>query len=474
MKSTPGSGESCRNDTTTTRQTSRGRKGLGGLLQTVHQNRAGNLSGQFCTGNGGIVGLTAAHDRGQHSDIGDLEHIHKVVEQQLGAAVCKRLVDSDEALVAHLAGRGQGRTDLGSELEKADAPTLFQVNGPVGLKTWRDYCLDLRDTALYRNLKSDDFALIEDGQVLGVAYVIETYGLIYNRTLLDKYMAMDGAVAQSADQINNFETLKAVAEDIQARREELGVLGAFTSAGMDASSDWRFKKHLANLPVYYEYKADGITSTEAIKGTYLENYKKIWDLYLNNATCEPAVIGAKTGEDAASEFALGEAVFYQNGTWAYADCIAEGLTDDDLGMLPIYIGVDGEEMQGLCTGSENFWCINKNAKPENIEATKAFVEWVITSDEGRDALANQMGFVTPFSTFDAGYTAHNALLDAASEDLAVGHTPVSWTFPTMPSEAWKNGVGAALLEYAQGTKEWSAVETAFVDGWASEYAAAQK
>ena len=352
------------------------------------------------------------------------------------------------------AASGTYENTLRSELEKADAPTLFQVNGPVGLKTWRDYCLDLRDTALYRNLKSDDFALIEDGQVLGVA--------------------LDGAVVQSADQINNFETLKAVAEDIQARREELGVLGAFTSAGMDASSDWRFKTHLANLPVYYEYKADGITSTEAIKGTYLENYKKIWDLYLNNATCEPAVIGAKTGEDAASEFALGEAVFYQNGTWAYADCIAEGLTDDDLGMLPIYIGVDGEEMQGLCTGSENFWCINKNAKPENIEATKAFVEWIITSDEGRDALANQMGFVTPFSTFDAGYTAHNALLDAASEDLAVGHTPVSWTFPTMPSEAWKNGVGAALLEYAQGTKEWSAVETAFVDGWASEYAAAQK
>ena len=372
------------------------------------------------------------------------------------------------------AASGTYEDTLRSEMEKADAPTLFQVNGPVGLKTWRDYCLDLRDTALYRNLKSDDFALIEDGQVLGIAYVIETYGLIYNRTLLDKYMALDGAVIQSADQINNFETLKAVAEDIQARREELGVLGAFTSAGMDASSDWRFKTHLANLPVYYEYKTDGITSTEAIKGTYLENYRQIWDLYINNATCEPAVIGAKTGEDAASEFALGEAVFYQNGTWAYADCIAEGLTDDDLGMLPIYIGVDGEEQQGLCTGSENFWCINKNAKPENIEATKAFLEWVITSDEGRDALANQMGFVTPFTTFDAGYTAHNALLDAASEDLAVGHTPVSWTFPTMPSEAWKNGVGAALLEYAQGTKEWSAVETAFVDGWASEYAAAKK
>ena len=49
--------------------------------------------------------------------------------------------------------------------------------------------------------------------------------------------------------------------------------GAFTSAGMDGSSDWRFKTHLANMPIYYEYKADGIGSTDAIKGTYLDNYK---------------------------------------------------------------------------------------------------------------------------------------------------------------------------------------------------------
>ena len=372
------------------------------------------------------------------------------------------------------AASGTYEDTLRSEMEKADAPTLFQVNGPVGLRTWKDYCLDLRDTALYQNLKSDDFALIEDGQVLGVAYVIETYGLIYNRALLDRYIALDGAVIDSPEQINGFETLKAVAEDIQARREELGVLGAFTSAGMDASSDWRFKTHLANLPVYYEYRDDGIASTEAIKGTYLDNFRQIWNLYIHNATCEPAVIGAKTGEDAASEFALGEAVFYQNGTWAYEDCVSEGLTDEDLGMLPIYIGAPGEENQGLCTGSENYWCINRRAKPENIEATKAFVEWLITSDEGREALAVQMGFVTPFATFDEGYAASNALLDAAREDLAQGRTPVSWTFPTMPSETWKNDVGAALLEYAQGTREWSAVETAFVDGWAREYEAAKK
>ena len=372
------------------------------------------------------------------------------------------------------AASGTYEDTLRSEIEKPEAPTLFQVNGPVGLKTWSDYCLDLSDTEVYKELKSDDFALKQDGQVLGLAYVIETYGLIYNKDLLDKYCALDNAVIKDASEINNFATLKAVADDIQARKDELGVLGAFTSAGMDSSSDWRFKTHLANLPIYYEYKADGIGFTEAIKGTYLDNYKQIWDLYINDATCEPAMIGGKTGEDAVAEFTLGEAVFYQNGTWAYNDCINGGMTDEQLDMLPIYIGAEGEENQGLCTGSENFWCVNKKAPQENIDATLAFLKWVVTSDEGRDALANQMGFVTPFKAFDDGYTAHNALLDAAARYIAEGKTSVSWNFPTMPSETWKNNLGAALLEYAQGTGTWDNVKTAFVDGWASEYAALAK
>lgn len=364
---------------------------------------------------------------------------------------------------------------LKSEIAKTDAPTLFQVNGPVGLSTWKDYCYDLSGTTLYSNLKSDEFALKGEGdEVLAIAYVIETYGIIYNKKLLSDYINTKDAVISSAEEINDFDTLKAVAEDIQSKKEELNIEGAFTSAGMDSSSDWRFKTHLANVPVYYEYKDEGIESSEAIKGTYLENYKNIWDLYINNSTVEPSLLSSKTGEDAASEFALGEAVFYQNGTWAYNDISGYEVNDEDIGILPIYIGAEGEEQQGLCTGSENYWCVNKNASQEDIDATLSFLDWVITSDEGKTALSQQMGFVTPFTTFTDEYVADNPLIKAANDYIAQGKTPVAWTFTTMPSEQWKDGVGSALLEYAQGTGEWSAVEDAFVGGWAREYQAANE
>jgi raffinose/stachyose/melibiose transport system substrate-binding protein len=357
------------------------------------------------------------------------------------------------------AAEGTYETTLTAEMGKTDSPTLFQVNGPVGLHNWQDYCYDLSSSDIYGQLTSDDFALKgDDGAVYGIAYVIETYGIIYNKALLEK-------AGYTQDDINSFDSLKKVADDIQARKDELGVKGAFTSAGMDASSDWRFKTHLANLPLYYEYEKDGMTDG-SVKGSFLDNYRAIWDLYITDATCAPAELSAKTGDDASNEFANGEAVFYQNGTWAYDS--VKGLGDENLGMLPIYIGADGEADQGLCTGSENFWCVNKEAAPEDIQATLDFMNWVVTSEDGTASLANDMGFVSPFK---AAKESANPLVSIANEYIANGKKSVDWCFATMPSEEWKNVLGSALTAYAadQSDANWDAVASAFVDNWAAEY-----
>ena len=115
------------------------------------------------------------------------------------------------------AADGTYEQTLKSEMAKSEAPTLFQVNGPVGLANWKDYCYDLSGSELYKDVKSDDFVLKDGDAVQGIAYVIETYGLIYNKAILNDYCTMDNAVISSPDEINNFATLKAVADDIQAR-----------------------------------------------------------------------------------------------------------------------------------------------------------------------------------------------------------------------------------------------------------------
>lgn len=357
------------------------------------------------------------------------------------------------------AASGEYETTLMAEMGKDNAPTLFQVNGPVGLANWVDYCYDLTGSDILNNLTSQDFALKDGDKVAGIAYVVESYGLITNKALLEK-------AGYKPEDIQSFADLKKVAEDITARKDELG-FSAFTSAGMDGSSDWRFKTHLANLPIYFEYQADGIGSTDAIKGTYLDNYKNIWDLYINNSTCDPKDLAGKTGDDSRNEFLEKKAVFFQNGSWEYNSLIEGGFTDDELTMIPIYVGAGDEANQGLCTGTENFWCVNSQAKEEDIKATLDFINWCVSSPEGTKAMAEEMGFVIPFK--DA-QESPNLFVKTDVAMTAAGKTPVSWNFPTMPSEEWKNGVGTALTAYAAGTGSWDDVVTAFVDGWASEYA----
>lgn len=349
---------------------------------------------------------------------------------------------------------------LMSEIAKSTPPTLFQVNGPVGLANWKDYCYDLTGSDILGQLTSDSYALKDGDKTLGIAYVIESYGIITNKTLLAE-------AGYTVEDIQSFEDLKKVAEDITARKDELG-FAAFSSAGMDGSSNWRYQTHLANLPIYFEYQDEGIGTTDAIKGTYLDNYKAIFDLYINNSTCEPSALAGKTGDDSRNEFLAGEAVFFQNGSWEYANLVGEGkFTDDDLAMIPIYIGVGDEANQGLCTGTENYWCVNNGASEADIKATLDFINWCVTSETGTKAMAEEMGFVIPFKS---AQTSPNLFVNQDAEMTAEGKVPVSWNFATIPSQTWKDELASALTAYTAGGS-WDDVVTKFVDGWASEYAA---
>lgn len=402
---------------------------------------------------------TAAEDGGAKGSVYYLNFKPEQDEQwQALAASYTEQTGVDVQVVT--AASGNYETTLMSEMGKSDAPTLFQVNGPVGLANWKDYCYDLSGSDIYSHLTSDSYALKDGDAVDGIAYVIESYGLIVNKTLLEK-------AGYTVEDIKSNEDLAKIAADITARSEELG-FSAFSSAGMDGSSDWRFKTHLANLPIYYEYQADGIDSTDAIKGTYLDNYRAMWDLYINNSTVDPSELAAKTGDDSRNEFLAGEAVFFQNGSWEYSNLVGDGLfAEDELEMIPIYFGVD-DANQGICTGTENFWCVNSTADEADIQATLDFMNWCVTSEEGTKAMADDMGFTIPF---DTAQESANIFVKQDAALTAAGKTPIAWNFSTMPSEEWKDGVGQALTAYAadQTDDNWEAVKSAFVDGWATEY-----
>ena len=375
------------------------------------------------------------------------------------------------------AASGTYEQTLKSEIAKEDAPTLFQINGPVGYQSWKDYCLDLKDTELYKHLLNEDMAVKDGDGVYGIPYVEEGYGIIYNNAIMEKYFKLDGAKAKSMDEINNYDKLKEVAEDMQAKKDKLGIDGVFASTSLTPGEDWRWQTHLANLPIYYEYKDKDATDLDKIDFTYADQYKNIFDLYINNSTCAPTLLGSKTVSDSMAEFALGKAAMVQNGNWGWGQIAeVEGNTvkEEDVKFMPIYTGVKGEEKQGLCIGTENFFSINNKASEADQKASIAFVEWLFTSETGKKHVTEELGFIAPFDTFKDAETpqdplAQEVLRYLGNKDLY----NVDWNFVSFPSQTFKDDFGAALLEYANGNMKWEDVKKLVVDEWASEKEAAK-
>ena len=370
------------------------------------------------------------------------------------------------------AASGKYEETLKSEIAKDDAPTLFQINGPVGYQNWKEYTADLKDTDLYKHLLNEDLAIKDGDGVYGIPYVEEGYGIIYNQAIMDKYFALDGAKAKSMDEINNYNKLKEVAEDMQSKKDKLGIDGVFASTSLSPGEDWRWQTHLANLPVYYEYKDKDVKDLDKIDFKYADQYKNIFDLYINNSTCKPTLLGSKTVSDSMAEFALGKCAMVQNGNWAWSQISeVDGNTvkEEDIKFMPIYTGVKGEEKQGICIGTENYFSVNKNASEADQKATKDFINWMFTSDKGKDLVTNELGFIAPFDTFSEEEAPQDPLAKEVIKYLGNKDLyNIDWNFTTFPSQTFKDDFGAALLEYCNGNMKWDDVKKLVVDEWASE------
>lgn len=378
------------------------------------------------------------------------------------------------------AASGTYEQTLKSEMAKSDAPTIFQINGPVGYQSWKDYCADLKDTELYGHLLDKTMAITSGDGVYGIPYAVEGYGIIYNDAIMQKYFALDGAKVKSMEEINNFDKLKEVADDMQAKKDELGIQGVFASTSMASGNAWRWETHLANLPMYYEFKDNTTSGTvletglaaDTIEFKYADNYKNIYDLYTTDSTTEKGLLSAKTVDDSMAEFALGQCAMVQNGNWAWSQISGvDGNTveEDDIKFLPIYTGVSGEESQGICIGTENYLAINSQVSEEKQKASIDFINWLFTSETGKKYVSNDLGFIAPFDTFEDDEKPSDPLSKEVlrwMEDSNISSVP--WVFQSFPSQNFKDTFAASLLEYVQGSKEWSDVVTTVKETWASE------
>ncbi len=380
------------------------------------------------------------------------------------------------------AASGNYEQTLKSEMAKSDAPTIFQINGPVGYGNWKDYCADLSGIDLYNDLLDKSLAVKEGDGVYGIPYTMEGYGIIYNDAIMQKYITLTNKKTdiKTVDDIKNFAKLKEVVEDMQTNKDTLGIQGVFASTSMSSGNRWRWDTHLANLPLYYEFNENAGDKSplnigldaKTIDFKYADKYKNVFDLYIDNSCTQRGILGSKSVDDSMADFALGNCAMVQNGNWAWSqikEVQGNVVKENDIKFLPIYTGVDKEENQGICIGTENYLSINKKVSDKKQKASIDFINWLFTSEKGKKYVVNDLGFIAPFNAFKEDEKPSDPLSREVTNWMNKNNIKnVNWIFQSFPSENFKTKFSDSLLEYVQGTKDWTYVEKTVKDTWASE------
>ncbi len=392
----------------------------------------------------------------------------------------KYKAETGKTLRVVTAASGTYEQTLKSEISKNDPPVLFQLNGAIGYQSWKDYCLDLKNTELYKHLSDPSLAIMSGDGVYGLPAVVEGYGIIYNKAITDRYFALENRATSytSMDDIKSFSALSALVRDMTAKKEELGIRGVFAATSLKSGEDWRTHTHLANMPLYYEFRDRNITigqsDTKNVAFSYAGEFKNLLDLYFDNSTTDKKLLGSKQVADSMAEFALGQCAMVQNGNWAWsqiAEINGNTVSAENIKFLPLYIGVEGEERQGLCVGTENYFAINKQASPEKQKMAEDFLTWLYTSESGKALVTDKLGFIAPYDTFSDSEAPKDPLgREVYSWMNKENVNTVPWIFSVFPGQSFKNDFGAAILQYAQGTKTWDDVKGTFINRWKEESA----
>ncbi len=391
------------------------------------------------------------------------------------------------------AASGRYEETLMVELLKSSVPTIFIINGPAGLKSWKDYALNLNNhKESYHELKmmeyiSNDNLFLRDGKnIYGVPSTIEGYGLIYNKSVFDEYFSLADRLSPltKMEDISSYDELEVVVEDlnniinknklVQGKSNIEKLQSVFAPVSLKSGSDWPYQTHLSSVAMFYEFNELGDkflgTDTKTIEFKYNLNMKKMLDLYMKYSNYDQKKLGDVSYDDSLNSFITGKSAIIQQGNWIISTILSDEsstLGAFDVGMIPIYMGIPYEENYGVAIGTENYFAINKTISKRQINASIDFLNWLYTTEIGQNYLINRLGYIPPYTNFD--YTTNNSLNESIIKYMNdESLTPVEWSFNYYPNEAFKTDFGGNLLDYAIGKQTWNDVVENVKKKWKEE------
>ena len=387
------------------------------------------------------------------------------------------------------AASGRYEETLIVEMLKSSVPTIFIINGPAGLKSWKDYALNLSNyhnnykIEMIDNISNEKLLLREKEDIYGLPSTIEGYGLIYNKLVFNEYFSLSNRSTslKSMEEIKSFNELEMIVKDLNeyiigkktySNCPNMAKLKrVFSLVSLKSGSDWPYQTHLSSVAMFYEFNELGNEflgiDTKTIKFKYNMNMKKMFDLYLEYSNYDKNKLGDVSYDDSLNSFINGSAAIIQQGNWIASTILNDENTKlgpFDIGMIPIYMGVKAEEKYGIAIGTENYFAVNKTCTKKQIKESVDFLNWLYTSDKGKDYVINALGYIPPYINFEYEFT--NLLNESIIKYMNDKNLdPVEWSFNYYPTESFKTDFGGDLLDYALGKKTWTEIVNNFIKRW---------
>lgn len=332
---------------------------------------------------------------------------------------------------------------LKSKFASGGEPAIFNVGGPQDVKDWNSKLADLSDTKASKEaLEGTLDAVTKDGKILGLPFNQEGYGILYNKEVFKK-AGIDPA------SINSFVKLEEAVKTIDSKKKELGLESVMA---FPAKETWVTGLHLSSPFFAAEFDGDINKAFEAktIDFKYNEGMKKLLDLQ-NTYSVQPTV-SLDYSRQVEELFSTGKVAMIQQGNWVYGSIegIDQEFAANNVGILPM--PVEGYKEDSIPVGIPMYWAVNNNKDEATVKASKEFIDWLYTSEEGKKAVLEDFKFIPAYKGYDT-----SKISDPISKEIyqyAKDGKTINWVFMGYPSDWGMNKLGADIQQYVSGKLTW--------------------
>ncbi|MFJ1627138.1 ABC transporter substrate-binding protein [Marinilactibacillus psychrotolerans] len=355
--------------------------------------------------------------------------------------------DGDTRVTITTVGSGEGSAGLQARFSSGDEPALMMLGGLPEVERYSDSLIDVSELDVTDTLID---GTLEGGTIddipLGIPLNLEGFGWMYNREIFEE-------AGIDPDSIQSYDDFAEAVETLDSQKEELGIDEVFAFSGGENYIANQFSANFTS-PEFNESIIESYEATE-LNWEYGDQMKKYTDLF-NQYNVQP-ILTVDYSRSVEELFVNDKVAMVHQGIWIVPTLndIDPSFAKEKLGLLPVYGESDTEGK--IIAGAPFYIGVNKNLDDAVVEEAKNFLDWMYTSEEGKEMITGDLAFVPA----QKGYEPED-ISDPVSQELyralLAGETG-AMTHKQYPDGWFQQVLYPEYQKYLNGDQTWEDFET---------------